>query len=625
MKYLSNQKWEKLPIPKDDYRPRFFIELYQELLSADTPISFRPRTMNIITYASEIIELVLYYRKYSRGKSYIIRSFNEFFKYIEYDDVAKKIYKKEISALKNIDNKDIDFNSINKLLLLMKAILDSEKQKEYWNEIKNNIIKNLCIECESLEKKKRILDDIKKSTELLVSYMLNNLGSSSYLYHRYEQFIRKNNYKSRTWKAQIEKILNSFSIMEKEFYIYFLIYLDYDLKENVSETYSLDEFKINFSKRIDKKRLDQFLNQSKNREKNKDRFYVIKFKTNSYNYDTALSKIKEKLSTLDLVNVFHDIEVLPKALIVTSNRENLNHTNLVIIDNYLNSKSFLDLQENNLSGVLNVLNNESVNFFKSSLRYFRIAKQSKSVEQKLLNSWIAIETIYLKPNSFGNEGSIIDNIIYYVPLLYNSFSIIRKIRYAKELLVENNIPLSEKVCSNLNISSKLSDENISLNNIWKIIVNKDLFESLMMDVKELENMEHLKYRLTDIHNFVINKDNASGDKTKKIQKNFENNKILVENQLYRIYGIRNKIAHQGHYESINPQLVEHLIDYLMISYTAIAIGMTYLPKLQLHNDKFSLLDIFDIYLIQFQDIINNIESNKISDDIESVFVNYKIS
>lgn len=622
MKYLPNEQWKKLPFPENDYRPRFFIELYQELLSANTPTSFHPKIMNVGTYAFEILELISHYKKYSRGKSYIERSLNEFFEYIKNDEIAKEVYKNEISSLYELDIKDLKTNSINKLSLLMRLLLDSNKQEVYWNKIKTDIIENICNTSDDLKEKKRVLDKIKNSSELLSSYMLNKFGTSRYLFNRNEQFIRRNNYRSRVWKEQLRKVLNDFNTKEREFSIFFIIRSKNKIENNIKDLIPLISFKKHYSNYKRNNDFRRFINQIKN-QGGADEFYVIKFITKSYNYDTALSKIKEELSTLDLMNVLRDIEISPISLIVTNkiSKPHTYHIKSTSIEYYLNNKLFLDLQENRLYDVFNVLNDESTNLLKSSLRYFRIAKQSKSVEQKLLNSWIAIETIYLKQNSSNDdEESIINNIIYYIPFLYNSFSIIRKIRYARELLVVNKIPIPDEVCSKLNISEKSFNENIKVDSIWKIMKDESLFLSLM-EINELDGLEHLKYRLTDIYNFIINKDSKSGDKTETILKHFKKTKNLVENQLYRIYGMRNKISHQGHYENINHQLIEHLTDYLMISYSAIAIGKTYLPKL--HNgEKFSLLDILDIYEFQFNNILKNIESDEIS-SIESVFINYK--
>ena len=56
MKYLKDTRWKSLPIPETDYRPRFFVELYQELLDVNSLSTYQARTMNIFTYAQELLE-----------------------------------------------------------------------------------------------------------------------------------------------------------------------------------------------------------------------------------------------------------------------------------------------------------------------------------------------------------------------------------------------------------------------------------------------------------------------------------------------------------------------------------------------------------------------------------------
>lgn len=51
----------------------------------------------------------------------------------------------------------------------------------------------------------------------------------------------------------------------------------------------------------------------------------------------------------------------------------------------------------------------------------------------------------------------------------------------------------------------------------------------------------------------------------------------VERQLKRIYLIRNKIAHRGHYGDIRPQIVNHLFDYASTCLDAIATTLLMAP------------------------------------------------
>ena len=186
------------------------------------------------------------------------------------------------------------------------------------------------------------------------------------------------------------------------------------------------------------------------------------------------------------------------------------------------------------------------------------------------------------------------------------------------MLIDNKIILTKKIKETLNILDYKFTDNIPDEVMWKILKDDDLFESLMLDSENIKELHHLKYRCTSVFNFVCNKANSSGNKSQTIIENFSISKQSVENQLYRLYMMRNKIAHQGHYSNINPQLVNHLTDYLLISYAAIVIGATYLPKLP-RIEKYSILDVLNMYKLQFEYVSTNLIEDNIA-ELNSVYV-----
>ena len=327
-------------------------------------------------------------------------------------------------------------------------------------------------------------------------------------------------------------------------------------------------------------------------------------------------KAKEKLAILDTINILQRIEILPKALIIEE-KPNKYHINLSEIDIYLDNTSLLDASEININSILDKLDDKNIEIIRNSLRYFRLAKESKSIEQKILNTWISIESLYIRKKNDMNSSTI-ENIIHYVPMIYNSMSIIRKIRYAKKLLSTNKIHINNEIKEELNIKYNSFNNLISNESILMIMRNDKLFKSLVED-NSLKDLEHLKYRLTSIYNLLKNGKNENDEKDEKfdnINKIFLNSKLSIENQIYRIYFMRNKISHQGYYKNINSIVFNHLTDYLMISYSAIVVGAKYLPKMK-ENEKFSILDILDSYELQFNRVLKNIGEDKI-DTIASI-------
>ncbi|QOR07033.1 hypothetical protein INQ00_04580 [Haemophilus parainfluenzae] len=204
MKYLKHTHWEKLPLPEEDYRPRFFIELYQELLNSNTPSSYQPRIMSLLSYISEIIDLIKHYEKDERAKPYIHRSVMEFITYLKDDNIAREIYTNEIWTLENhFDRKD-NYNNreINKLTLIMNLFLDKEKQDLYWIKICDNLNESICDDNYNPKNIRRNLEKINKACKLFSSYLLNKGMSNRYLFNRAEKFINLSNYRERDFNEQ---------------------------------------------------------------------------------------------------------------------------------------------------------------------------------------------------------------------------------------------------------------------------------------------------------------------------------------------------------------------------------------------------------------------------------------
>lgn len=616
MKYLKHTHWEKLPLPKDDYRPRFFIELYQELLNSNTPSSYQPRIMSLSSYINEIIDLIKHYEKDERAKPYIHRSVMEFITYLKDDNIAREIYTNEIWILENHFDKKDNYNNreINKLTLIMNLFLDKEKQDLYWIKICDNLNESICDNNYNYNNIKRNLEKINKACKLFSSYLLNKGMSNRYLFNRAEKFINLSNYRERDFNEQLIKVTNDFNEKEKTFTIHFLIKSNRIIENKEIRIITYDKFINTNSKLNNDKKFNSFINQ-KNDEKSI--FYVLTFNEISSNYDNALLKAKEELAILDTINILHKIEILQKALIIEE-KSNKYHTNLSEIDIYLDNASLLDISEININSILDKLDHKNIEIIRNSLRYFRLAKESKSIEQKILNTWIAIESLYIRKKNDMNS-SIIENIIHYVPMIYNSMSIIRKIRYAKKLLSINKIYINDEIKKELNIKHNSFNNLISDEKILIIMRNNKLFKSLVRD-NNLKDLEHLKYRLTTIYDLLKNgkKDKEDGEdgENDNIDKIFSKSKLSIENQIYRIYFMRNKISHQGYYKNINSIVFNHLTDYLMISYSAIVVGAKYLPKMK-ENEKFSILDILDSYELQFHRVLKNIKEDKI-DTIASI-------
>jgi hypothetical protein len=221
---------------------------------------------------------------------------------------------------------------------------------------------------------------------------------------------------------------------------------------------------------------------------------------------------------------------------------------------------------------LNIVGREQLG---RSLRYLHLARESISLEQKLLNLWIAIESIFS-----DGESNILSNIIEYVPQIYANFGLLRRVRYLRWILVKNRIPTTPLIQAQIVPGSVCFDENITDSKIFELLKNETAAIELF---KSLSPKEHLKFKLMAVYNEL--KSNSA------ISERLKSSEIDVIRQLRRIYFLRNKIAHTGHYSNIRPQLVTHLLDYLAVCYLAIVTSAARAVQGETH----SIGDMFAAY------------------------------
>lgn len=204
---------------------------------------------------------------------------------------------------------------------------------------------------------------------------------------------------------------------------------------------------------------------------------------------------------------------------------------------------------------LNVVGREQLG---RSLRYLRLARESISLEQKLINLWISIESIFT-----DGESSILSNIIEYVPQIYAVSALARRVRYLREMLVKNRVPTTPLIQARVLLGRDSFDENTTDHHVFSLLRDEPATTELF---HSLTPKEHLKFKLLSTFNEM--KTNAA------IAERVKRSEIDVARQLRRIYFLRNKIAHTGHYANIRPQLVTHLLDYLAVCYLAISTSAT---------------------------------------------------
>ena len=85
----------------------------------------------------------------------------------------------------------------------------------------------------------------------------------------------------------------------------------------------------------------------------------------------------------------------------------------------------------------------------------------------------------------------------------------------------------------------------------------------------------------------------------------------MERQLYRIYRLRNKLAHRAFHNNVPPQFIDNLITYLLSSYSILISFSTY-DKIQ----DFESQDIFNVFEASHEKMISKLKGETSLEELE---------
>ena len=97
----------------------------------------------------------------------------------------------------------------------------------------------------------------------------------------------------------------------------------------------------------------------------------------------------------------------------------------------------------------------------------------------------------------------------------------------------------------------------------------------------------------------------------KISERLINTQKDVERQLYRIYRLRNKLAHRAFHNNVPPQFIDNLITYLLSSYSILISFSTY-DKIQ----DFESQDIFNVFEASHEKMISKLKGETSLEELE---------
>lgn len=552
-KYLPDARWARLPVA--DFRARFFVECFVEKLRMHTPHFYQARLMNVISASRELRGYVEDYRANAKSIAYLQTAMEELSDCWDADPVAQEILGDLIvlraPLLKVVLAGDVSENILFRVNQLARSILCREES--YTSALIASIEREV-VGSVDLTQKERITSQIDRITGLLVTHFLNKGYSPTYLFNRSVLFTRDNKYRGRNFAEQLTFVLDRLKHQQKQFDAYYGIHTTKpSLLLGISDEPGL-KFLPEIPEAIHGAEREKF-------KKNIDIKVVAHANLFATDYVSAALITKERLDRfLDAATALEiGSEFQVSAHCATVDSEPPIHLRTINIDVLLafmvkEAGSSFAAPGQSLRQVFNNLDDLAKDQLGRSLRYLRLARNATSLEQKLLDLWIALESLFVT-----RDTTIIQGILDFVPQLYAGAGLHRRVTYLRDLLVANEVATTALCRAAIHSDAMTFDSSIEDHHIFALLRDDSAAIELFHSMGE---SDHLKFKFMQI--FRDLKDNKS------LAIRLAKSETDVRRQIRRIYSLRNKIAHTGHFKGLRPQLITHLLDYLAICYRSIS-------------------------------------------------------
>lgn len=609
-KFIKKSTIEKIRFytqDMDDYREEFFIYAFHELLDIHSPHSYQNKYANIFTCISEMLEYISIINNkdlnenYSKSiVNYLKKSHDDMKNHLKYDYIIHELLDSPVlNKIKSFNNFEQNISELKSLLIIILS-----KQEDYSNLLIDELKKSLFSPLSEVFPNKNY--DLKDNQDIISKHLYNIIKlyvgllvyqgfMPTYLFNRLQLLIGSSHYQRNTtldFKKQFEKYFIKNILLNSQFTVYVLTN-----KINEAELpLSIENSNyIEFNNLPEKVKIEIHKNKI---FKNKT---IIQINIESNNYKSAIFKASKLIDAhLSIARLFNS-HIKYRVSYFSYSHEHVYTMDINYELRVVTSAKNLYLKDNerNIIHVLNSrrLSHESKNKIKNSLQYFKKSQESYNMEDTFLNLWIALESLFKNKNNNSNT-----ELIYkYIPIIYSQISLVRKLRYIYSILISCKI-------INPKDDTPFSKQSISEKELLKLLKERSFYENL------LSNLNEYPFFQFRVARFVTD-DLSSRENTQKTIKNSQENLNI---HLNRIYYIRNKIVHTGEGYINNTQIVEHLFDYLIISYFIIIKMNNQFSSLndnQYYFDCFSLEDLFEASKLLFELKLENQKSDNLVSEI----------
>jgi len=538
MIFPTEQNWIEWEIDKELHK--FFLLRWQEIFDENTFDSWQLRSCNVKTILHEILETLNTVDKVHASHPNILILIREarqiahediiiskYFAYIsDYLETLKSEYDKTIKKDKNIDK-------FRKLVNVIIGNL-SKYQNKLVSELKELI----------LRPPKEYEDKIYSLT-MALGIEFKSAGYSTLLLR--ESFNLLTNKENGIFLERFVKLTEQFSKKEHWHSCYFF----------VSWPGKFPVFRENDIQLID--------NHPKHKSSDEEtEFYgqdpqakIVKIRIKSFDYYSARVQAERKLQSLFALNMLYKPTKKAaikhqKALVISEE----NNFKKCINPDSSNSKYIRDARnaENNIAQLWSLsehLSSQDADQLSASLQYHKMAILSPTDEARLVNLWIAVESLVQD----GGEN-IIDRITSYIP---------SSVTIGYVYLMMKAIPIDIRTVwrglDTESLRSKLSDSSkytLHPFDLLKILLDKKNGELATEFLSFIQGNPLLIYRISYLRKDIFGDPKILLEKLERHEKN-------IAWQIRRIYRARNYVMHKGVCPLQTRQIIQHLHSYYIVT------------------------------------------------------------
>lgn len=550
-----------------DYRSKFFVDCYIEKLRMQTPPFHQARLMNVFSACEEMLRYLQEYADNDKNGAYVESALDEIKRCFLADSVAAELFKDHHQFIRDVSGNTFSTTICQKLAVICKSILNtlSDYRQTLKTELRETVVQEGVTGAEL-----RTIQKIDSLTGLYITDLLNRGYSPTYLFNRSDYLAYASHYGGKNFKDQFDSVVAKLTAEDLEFQVYYAI--SATKRKSLPEAHSSLSFVTALPALTSRENKDKL-------NKDFDTNLYCRFTVRAQDYISAALHAKENLAVfLDTFLPFDpksDVKISGCALVIhPSTIHNHQHcVNVRLLGKLMINNSGVDTNNHamNLDHLIAALDDSSSDQLSRSLRHLRLARETPSLEQKMLNLWISLEALFLVA-----DGTIIGGIMDCVPQIYAVQGLVRRLRYMKALLIANRTAIPTLAQTAMSTELTRFTKNINDNQMFVLFKNDDACNELYESVA---GKEHLRFRILTLRTEFTN--------NKSIHARLESTQKDVNLQLRRIYFYRNKIAHTGHFQNVKPQLIMHLTDYLYMIFSCLSDA----ALLARNNQKYSIAEL----------------------------------